>query len=102
MKRRLAGESRCKDAALRYYLLTEDSAAGPLYGGQAELGGEPAAVSGIPTSRQRVQGLLDGEEAALPDLSPSRRRVQELAAALARGGVTPVALRDVVDDWLLA
>ncbi|WP_297870240.1 DUF6514 family protein [uncultured Oscillibacter sp.] len=81
MKRRLAGESRCKDAALRYYLLTEESAAGPLYGVQAELGGEQAAVSGITTSRQRVQGLLDG---------------------LIRGQVTPVALRDVVDDWLLA
>ena len=68
MKRRLAGESRCKDAALRYYLLTE-------------VGGEQAAVSGITTARQRVQGLLDG---------------------LIRGQVTPVALRDVVDDWLLA
>ena len=28
-------------------------------------------------------------------------RVQALAETLARGAVTPVALRDVVDDWLL-
>jgi len=27
--------------------------------------------------------------------------VQELLASLIRGGVTPVALRDIVDDWLL-
>ena len=43
-----------------------------------------------------------GEEVAdVPNLSPSRARVQELAEALVRGGVTPVTLRDVVDDWLL-
>ena len=35
------------------------------------------------------------------DLSPSRQKVQDLAEALIRGTVTPVGLRDVVDDWLL-
>ena len=78
MKRRLAGESRYKDVALRHYLLTEESAAGPIYGVQAELGGEQAAVSGITASLQR------------------------LMAGLIHGRVTPVGLRDVVDDWLLA
>ena len=80
MKRRLMGESRCGDAALRYYLLTKKSAMGVLYGVQAELNGERTAVPGITLSRRRVQSLLDG---------------------LIRGQVTPVALRDVVDDWLL-
>lgn len=74
------GESRCGGAALRYYLLTEESAAGALYGVQAELNGERTAVPGITMSRHRVQNLLDG---------------------LIQGQVTPVALRDVVDDWLL-
>lgn len=80
MRKLLVGEARCRASCVRYYLLEEASESGGSYGVQVE---------------------LDGEEAALPDLSPSRRRVQELAAALARGGVTPVALRDVVDDWLL-
>ena len=48
-----------------------------------------------------IQVELDGEEAAVWDLSPSREKVQELLASLIRGGVTPVALRDIVDDWLL-
>ena len=42
-----------------------------------------------------------GEEAAIMDLSPSRRRVRSLLGRMSRGTVTPVALRDVVDDWLL-
>ena len=43
----------------------------------------------------------EGEEASVRDLSPSRQKVQDLAEALVRGTVTPVGLRDVVDDWLL-
>lgn len=62
---------------MRYYLLEE---AGDSFGIQVEMGEEAAAV---------------------PDLSPSRQRVRELAEALVRGSVTPVSLRDVVDDWLL-
>ena len=41
-----------------------------------------------------------GESAALPDLTVSPARIDELAGLLLRGGVTPVTLRDVVDDWL--
>ena len=48
-----------------------------------------------------VQVELKGEEASVRDLSPSRQRVLELTETLARGAVTPAALRDVVDDWLL-
>jgi len=77
LRKVLIGEARCRRAQVRYYLLEE---AGSSYGIQVETGEEAAAV---------------------PDLSPSRRRVRELAEALVRGAVTPVSLRDVVDDWLL-
>ena len=76
MRKLLMGEAPCLASRARYYLLEE----GGSYGVQVE---------------------LKGEEASVPDLSPSRRRVEALAAALVRGTVTPVGLRDVVDDWLL-
>jgi len=79
MKKLLAGEAWCRAEQVRYYLLEEEP--GPSYGVGVE---------------------LEGEAAAVRDLSPSRRRTAELAEALVRGAVTPVALRDVVDDWLLA
>jgi hypothetical protein len=42
-----------------------------------------------------------GEESAVrPRLTVSRNAVSGLLEKLARGGVTPVALNDVVDDWL--
>lgn len=80
MRRLLVGEAQCRASKARYYLLEEDA-------------GNPGAYG--------VQIELDGEEASVPALSPSRQRVLELADALVRGVVTPVGLRDVVDDWLL-
>lgn len=80
MRKELVGEARCRTAQVRYYLLEGEPEEGVSYGVQIE---------------------LEEETAAAPDLSPSRRRVAALAAALARGAVTPVGLRDVVDDWLL-
>lgn len=81
MRKRLVGEARCRAAQARYYLLEgEPEEDGRSYGVAVELG---------------------DEEEAVPDLSPSRERVEALAGALLRGAVTPVALRDVVDDWLL-
>lgn len=77
MRKLLMGESRCRALPARYYLLEEEGAS---YGVGIELGDESAAAR---------------------DLSPSRRRVKELAERLARGTVTPMALGDVVDDWLL-
>lgn len=77
MRKLLVGEARCRASQVRYYLLE---------GGPGSYG---------------VQVELKGEAAAVPDLSPSRRKVEALAAALVRGAVTPVGLRDVVDDWLL-
>lgn len=77
MRKLLIGKSRCPAFPARYYLLEEEESS---YGVGIELEGESAAVTG---------------------LSPSRRRVKELAERLSQGMVTPVALRDVVDDWLL-
>lgn len=74
------GQARCRTRQVRYYLLEEE----------LEPGGTAYGV-GI---------ALEGETAEVRDLSPSRQRVEELARALVRGVVTPVALGDVVDDWL--
>ena len=80
MRKLFVGEARCRALPARYYLLEEDAEDCGAYG---------------------VQVVLAGEEASVRDLSPSRQRVLELAEAMARGAVTPAALRDVVDDWLL-
>ncbi len=80
MRRLFVGEARCRASQARYYLLGEGTEESGSYGVLVE---------------------MDGEEASAADLSPSRQRVLELAEALVRGAVTPVALRDVVDDWLL-
>lgn len=80
MRRLLVGEAQCRASKARYYLLEEDAEDSGAYGVQIE---------------------LEGEAASVPDLSPSRQKVLELAGALVRGAVTPVGLRDVVDDWLL-
>lgn len=76
MRKLFVGEARCRASQAYYYLLEEDRS----YGVEIE---------------------LEGETASVRDLSPSRQRVRALAEALVRGTVTPVALRDVVDDWLL-
>lgn len=80
MRKLFVREARCRALPARYYLLEEDAEDCGAYGVQVE---------------------LKGEEASVRDLSPSRQRVLELTEALARGAVTPAALRDVVDDWLL-
>lgn len=78
MRKVLVGEVPCLSSQARYYLLEGEEPGS--YGVQIELGGEGASAV---------------------DLSPSRQRVWQLAEALLRGTVTPVGLRDVVDDWLL-
>ena len=42
----------------------------------------------------------DGEEASVPNLTVSAGRIDQLMELLVRNGVTPVTLRDVVEDWL--
>ena len=76
MRKLLVGEARCRTSQARYYLLEEPASYGVLI-------------------------EMEGEVASVADLSPSRQRVRALAEALVRGTVTPVGLRDVVDDWLL-
>ena len=41
-----------------------------------------------------------GETIQIPHLSPDRRRVCALLTLLCEQGVSPVHLRDVIDDWL--
>lgn len=41
-----------------------------------------------------------GERASVPDITVNGERIQELGELLLRNGVTPCALRDVIDDWL--
>lgn len=80
MHRQFMGERKCRNFWVRYYLLKERSASGEIYGVGME---------------------RDGEGMDLPDLTPSQKRAQALLENLIRGQVTPVSLRDVVDDWLL-
>lgn len=73
---------------IRYYILTEEI---PQSAYQTEQTGETCGVM--------VE--LDGERTEIADITPSRRRVRALLDRMCRGTVTPVAVRDVVDDWLL-
>lgn len=41
-----------------------------------------------------------GEETAISEISTFRERIELLLEILRRGSVTPVATRDVIDDWL--
>jgi hypothetical protein len=73
-------------AEIRYSLLCEDAAkTGPLgcelYGVEVKMGEEVASRPRLTASRKSVTALLD---------------------RLALGGVTPVSLCDVVDDWMAA
>jgi len=62
---------------------------------EMEIDGAPACESyGI-----KVVGW-DGEEAVIPHITISIPRIDELVELLQRNGVTPVTLRDVVEDWL--
>lgn len=41
-----------------------------------------------------------GEEASVPNITVRAERIDELAELLMRNSVSPVTLRDVIDDWL--
>ena len=48
-------------------------------------------------------GVEYGEERVdVPDITPSQKGVSVLLDTMIRGTVTPVTLRDVAEDWLLA
>lgn len=48
-----------------------------------------------------VQITLGEETATIPDLTPAEDRARELLKKWMDCGVTPVTLRDIVEDWLL-
>lgn len=49
-----------------------------------------------------IRCVSDGSEdyAALPDITSSPERIMQLLTQLADGAVTPVSLREIVEDWL--
>lgn len=56
----------------------------------------------FPCESYGIKILLDAqkESAEIHDISLSVERINDLAELLCRNSVTPVALRDVVEDWL--
>lgn len=53
------------------------------------------------TRRYGAAVFCAGKEEAVIDITGSKAKALALIAKLRRGRVTPVALRDIVDDWLL-
>lgn len=47
-----------------------------------------------------VRDAATGEEAAIPHITTSLTRIDALLELLARNDVSPLHLRDVVEDWL--
>jgi len=61
-------------------------------------------VSECGRKRKSSFGLLvryRDEQVVLTDISPHRGEMQRLLRRMLRGAVTPVAVPDVVEDWLL-
>ncbi len=69
---------------LRYYRLSEEADDGTTRFG--------AAVKAV--------GEEESPRAEVPDITTSREDIDQLLATLARGTVTPVSLREVVEDLL--
>ena len=77
----LMGRRPCRGVPVDYFLLVEEwDALWECYGIRVESGGERAEIQRITVSRAGILTLL---------------------SKLMRGSVTPVAARDVVEDWLL-
>lgn len=76
-----AGTARCHGCVVCYYLITE------LLDNEVEAYG--------------VLVEFLGEVVRIPAITLSRRRIELLLERLKRGAVTPVAVWDVVEDWLL-
>lgn len=73
-----------RDCGYRYVILVDEMT----------VGGMSCESYGV-----RVTGP-DGECAEIPNITVSAGRIDELVDLLRRNQVTPVTLRDVVDDWL--
>lgn len=79
MRRIRFDQAECRGTAVVYYLVAEETAEVERYGLQVCCGEETETVSDITASRRAIQSLLE---------------------AMARGAVTPVTAREVVEDWL--
>lgn len=76
------GERKILNHSAAYYLLTEEI-------------GELCVSYGVEIT------LETGEKCRVSGITYSQPGILRLIAALMRGGVTPVSLHDVVDDWIL-
>lgn len=81
LRRRFVATVQCCGRPVRYYLLADGS-------------GNERWMYGI-----LVEGVGDRE--VIHGITASRLRIQTLLERLVRGRVTPVSVRDVVEDWLL-
>ena len=77
-------EESPRDCGYRYVILVDEMT----------VGGMSCESYGV-----RVTGP-DGECAEIPNITVSAGRIDELVDLLRRNQVSPVTLRDVVDDWL--
>ncbi len=73
-----------RDCGYRYVILVDEMT----------VGGMSCESYGV-----RVTGP-DGDCAEIPNITVSAGRIDELLDLLRRNQVSPVTLRDVVDDWL--
>ena len=73
-----------RDCGYRYMILVDEMT----------VGGMSCESYGV-----RVTGP-DGDCAEIPNITVSAGRIDELVDLLRRNQVSPVTLRDVVDDWL--
>ena len=73
-----------RDCGYRYMILVDEMT----------VGGMSCESYGV-----RVTGP-DGECAEIPNITVSAGRIDELVDLLRRNQVSPVTLRDVVEDWL--
>lgn len=73
------GQSECCGAVVFYYLMVEEEAGIERYG---------------------LQVRRESETETVPDITSSQRQIQALLEVMARGCVTPVAVREIVEDWL--
>ena len=73
-----------------------------VYIGSACCGEVPVRYFMLTSGRDRYGILVEkgAERVEIPSLAGSRRRVRELLDRMLRGAVTPVTVRDVVEDWL--
>ena len=81
MRKLLVGAAECKGAPIHYSLLVE------------------TLENGVETYGVLVEYLTQRTE--VPGITVFRHRAEALLELLRRGRVTPVTVRDVMEDWLL-